>query len=311
MKAPGLHPDGYLKNDLTSDVSNPTVKNTAVGNGQTIVQFNPVISDQSSLRNLENGLLILPPDGVHKPIGSFANFGTPWDGVTISGERPEIHALRPFRLYDDDNFGLNRAPLPRNDLIDDTFKNVYKPAFIEAVDAANFKGQDYNPSKTVDFYRNYPVEVGLGFPVYILGPGIWDDAINLTDSKPLWVGNLIAGYQGEVGDDRDPSSEELMEGITPESRRYSIVYVENIRDQIDAVIRNPSADNTAMNSEIARNIKLTAAHEIGHMPGGGDETSHHAENMLMDEDGYGSDNGLNFSPKSILRFRKTNQWQQP
>ena len=85
----------------------------------------------------------------------------------------------------------------------------------------------------------------------------------------------------------------------------------NVLDQNDAVIRNASADNTAMNSEIARNIKLTAAHEIGHMPRGGDETSHHAENMLMDEDGYGSDNGLKFSPKSILRFRKTNQWQQP
>jgi hypothetical protein len=311
MKAPELHSDGYLKNDLTSDVSSPTVKNTVIGNGQTIVQFNPVITDQSSLRNLENGTLILPPSGSHQPVGSFANNGTPWDGVTISGEHPEIQPWQPFRLYDDDDFGLNRAPLPRNDLIDDTFKNVYKPAFIEVVDAANFKGQDYNPNKTVDFYRNYPVMIGLGFPLYIQTPGIWDDAISLTDSKPLWVGNLIAGYQGEVGDDRDPNNDALMEGITPESRRYSIVYVEAVRDHNDTVIRNRSANNSAMNLEISRNIKLTAAHEIGHMPGGGDEASHHAENMLMDEDGYDSENGLQFSPKSISRFRKTNQWQQP
>ena len=298
MRGPGLHSDGFLKNDLTADVSSPTVKNTIVGNGQTIVQFNPAISDQSSLRTLENGTLILPPNGTHTPIGSFANYGIPWDGVTISGEHPEIQAWQSFRLYDDDDFGLNRAPLPRNDLIDDTFKNVYKPAFIEVVDAAYFKGHDYDPNKFVDFNRNYPVMVGLGFPLYILGPGIWDDAIDLTDSKPLWIGNLIAGYQGEVGDDHDPNSDAIMEGITPGTRRYSIAYVETIRDHNDVIIRYPTANNSAMNIEVARNIKLTAAHEIGHMPGGGNEASHHSEGKLMDKVGY--DAGFEFSAKSIL-----------
>jgi len=47
------------------------------------------------------------------------------------------------------------------------------------------------------------------------------------------------------------------------------------------------------------------------MPGGGNKTSHHAENMLMGEDAYLSENGHKLSAKSILRFRKTNQWQQP
>ena len=297
---------GYKKNDLHASNPNPTVGNGVINSAETETTF-PIseVSDQSSFFNLENGHIFLR--GVtHDVVGTIVTGGI--DYVRISGNHTLITSGSGLRLYDDDDYGLNRAPLPRNDLVDDTFKNVYKPAFIEVVDAANFKGQDYNPSKTVDFYRNHPVMVG---PQGFQSPSVWDDAINLTDSKPLWVGNLIAGYQGNVGDDRDPSSEGLMEGITPGSRRYSIVYVENVRDQNDAVIRNASADNTAMNSEIARNIKLTAAHEIGHMPRGGDETSHHAENMLMDEDGYGSDNGLKFSPKSILRFRKTNQWQQP
>jgi len=74
---------------------------------------------------------------------------------------------------------------------------------------------------------------------------------------------------------------------------------------------NSSFNNAATNSEIIRNLKLTAAHEIGHMPGGGNKTSHHAENMLMGEDAYLSENGHKLSAKSILRFRKTNQWQQP
>jgi hypothetical protein len=140
-------------------------------------------------------------------------------------------------------------------------------------------------------------------------PGVWDDAINLTDSKQLWVGNLIAGYQGNIGEDKDPNVEDFVEGITPGNREYSIVYVEMVREHLDPLFRNPGFDNTQLNEELRKNIVLTSAHEIGHMPGGGNESSHHAEKQLMGDGGYGNDDS--FSPSSIFRFRKTYSWRQP
>ena len=308
MKAPGLHADGYLKNDLTSDVSSPTVKNSLIANGETIVQFLPVITDQSSLRNLENGTFILPPSGVYNQFIAFANNGPLGDGVTISGAHPEIQPGRPFRLYDDDDFGLNRAPLPRNDLIDDVVQNVYKTGFIEVVNAANFKGQDYNNDKYVEFHQNHPCVV------HPLNPFaqrlVWEDAKNLSDSNLLWVANLVAGYQNESNRDFDPKTEEFDEGLTPAAtRRYSIVYVEAVRDTIDGSFRNPSQNNSSLNDEIFKNMKLTAAHEIGHMPGT-DPDIHHTEGHLMGDGGYGNE-GQYFTPATLLRFRKTNKWQQP
>ena len=125
----------------------------------------------------------------------------------------------------------------------------------------------------------------------------------------MWVGNLIAGYQGEVADDNDPNTYTGMEGITRGNREYSIVYVETIRDQLDSQFRNFPNQNALTNTYLKRHLSLTAAHEIGHMPGGGGETSHHFEGLLMGETGY--DEGTVFSPLTIKRFRSTEKWQQP
>jgi hypothetical protein len=308
MEAIPVDQYGYKRNDLSRDLYPPVIRNrsysTTTGNTSFVIDM---ITDQSSFSDLQNGQIIVQSNS-HTVIGTDADQGqnsTGYYSLTVSGDYSNVPVNSEFRLYDDDDFGLNRPPLPRNDLIDDTFKSLFRPAFIEVVDAANFKGQDYNPSKTVEFHRNHPVMIG---PWGNQSPGVWDDAINLTDTKSLWVGNLIAGYQGEVGDDRDPSSENFIEGITPGSRNYSVVYVEVIRDKLDGVLRSPHANITTLNNELGKNLKLTGAHEIAHMPGGGNEASHHGEMGLME--GYGNGEEY-FMPQTVLRFRNTEKWQQP
>ncbi len=299
------------KNDLTSDVSNPTVKNTVIGNGQTIVQFNPTISDQSSLRNLEHGTLILPPNGSHQPIGSFANSGTPWDGVTISQAHPEIQVGRPFRLYDDDDFGLNRAPLPRNDLVDDRIKGVYRPAFIEVMDA-----NPWNDHKTVDFYRNHPPAVGNFLTGYDYG--ILDDALDakLEGNKNLWCASVMVAYQPGPSDNDPHDETDVNTGTTvgdsvgfSGKARVSIIYSEVLRDLIDDMLRNGSITI----QEYEQRLRLTAAHEIGHQPlyGSGEAVQHGELGLMQDggHDGLGATD-TPFAAKSVKRFRSVHYWRQ-
>jgi hypothetical protein len=240
---------GYKRNDLSADTPNPVINAATLDSNGTGTVFNiSPISDASSFISLENGDIIF--QSMKRP-ATGSGEALEEHFVTVHGNYTSVPIGSGFRLYDDDDFGLNREPLPRNDLVDDTMKNVYKEAFIDVIDTADFKGQDFNPNKTVDFYRNHPVMIGSwGFQT----PGVWDDAINLVDSKPLWVANLIAGYQGEVGDDRDPKNENYIEGITPGLRNYTIVYVEVVRDRLDDIFRNPLANGLTINIELDRNI---------------------------------------------------------
>lgn len=50
----------------------------------------------------------------------------------------------------------------------------------------------------------------------------------------------------------------------------------------------------------------TVAHEIGHAPGRKGEAADHDEGDLMQDGGAYID--VDFSPRTILRFRNTEQW---
>jgi hypothetical protein len=295
---------GYKRNDLSADLT-PLVfsANYNAVSARTDIRI-PPISDRSSFEALDNGKLIVQSQS-HPVLATYVQIPETDNihHVQIAGDHSGIPQNAGFRVYDDDDSGLNAPPLPRLDLVNETFKNAYKSAFIEVMDAA-----EYNPRKIVEFYRNHPVMVGAqGFQ----NPGVWDDAIDLSDSRSLWVGNVVTGYQGNVAEDKDPNTEDAIEGITPGSRKYSVVYVEVIREALDSLFRNPGFDNTQLNQELNKNITLTAAHELGHMPGGGNETSHHDENQLMGSGGYSNADSASISPTTTLRIRNTEKWQQP
>ena len=197
-------------------------------------------------------------------------------------------------------------------------KNVYKKAFVDVVDAGT-----WNETKEISFYRNAPELVGA----LQLSYGVWADALDskLVGNENLWCATIIAGYQGKVNLDSDPATEgPPTEGITAvrmvngqpyttDEARYSIVWVENVRDTLDVIFRNTNEDNNALNVEIVRRIKLTAAHEIGHQPHYMLGEAQHDEGGLMQEGGDGSiGGGVNseFKAKSVKRFRSVHKWRE-
>jgi hypothetical protein len=318
------YPGGDLRNDLTSDMGSPTIQQVFAANDLTTFYI-PSISDGTSFTTLQNGTLKFPGVGdSSSPSNTIQNISSGVDAIQVVGNKGHIQPGATFRLYDDDGFGLNGPPLPRNDLVDDRIKGVYRPAFIEVMDA-----NPWNDHKTVDFYRNYPPVLGpllIGGLLGSLSYGVLDDALDakLEGNKNLWCASVIVAYQ-PGGGDSDPNDEELgvITGVTvgdsPQisgvtlgflgKARVSIVYSEVVRDQIDDLLRNGAATI----QEYEQRLRLTAAHEIGHQPLYGiGETTQHAENGLMADGGH---NGLGaadtpFSALSIKRFRNVNQWRQ-
>jgi hypothetical protein len=93
----------------------------------------------------------------------------------------------------------------------------------------------------------------------------------------------------------------------------SIVWVENVRDTLDVNFRNPNEDKNALNMEIVRRVKLTAAHEIGHQPHYLLGEAHHEEGGLMQEggdDSVGGGENSEFSAASVKRFRSLHKWRE-
>jgi len=59
-------------------------------------------------------------------------------------------------------------------------------------------------------------------------------------------------------------------------------------------------------------IAAVSSHEMGHQPGKSTGDEEHAEMGLMREGGPDPENpsSLQFSPKSIMRFRETKNWSK-
>ncbi len=314
---------GNKRNDLNSDREAPIIHGIFTGNGNAFTEYQiDYVNDLTSFESLENGrfkvggvfhdvsLTRKVPPGVDQDAESY---------VTLTGTQTGISANMGYRLYDDDGFGLAANPLPRTDLIsDDIVKNVYRPAFIEIVDANSY-GNLYNSNKIVEFFRNHPLVVGT---FANQNAGVWDDAKDIFGKKSLWAATVVAGYQGDVNADGDPYSEGPPDdGLTPGrsptfhgDAKYSVVFVEHNRDILESNFRNTPNDHPALNTEVDLRIKLTAAHEIGHHPQFLLANAHHDEGALMQEGGYKGFGNVGpdtkFSPDSIKRFRSTLSWQK-
>lgn len=303
------HAFGYQKNDLSADNPNPVIDAVSLNfsGTNTIFTISP-ITDSSSFLNLENGHINV--QSVEHPVTG-AGILNGDHVVSVAGDFTSVQPGSTFRLYDDDEFGLNRDSLPRTELVDELIQKVYRPAFIEVVDASKYSPTvDYNPDKHVSFRKNHPAVVPYLSSLHL----VWEDSKNCYDKQECWVANLIAGYQNSHEDDADPRVEGGSDGLTPAaSRRFSVVYVETVRDTTaDSGFRNLPNKNKEFNEKLVIDLKLTAAHELGHMPGGQSGAQHHDELQLMGEGGASfNENGETFSAKTIRRFRLTRTWQQP
>lgn len=324
----GIPVDSYGNklNDLHQTQQPPTVTSITYDPDTDLTKFKiPKPADLSSFSKIEDGKLKIA--GIFHPVESTSQVTTnpPYNPngsgsayteyfVFLKGDHSSIPVGSGFRLYDDDDVGLSDSPLPRTDLVNETMKNYYKPAFIDVVDAAiEDPAKDHNPRKYVTFKAND--DVSSLFTVA-------DDAIDLTDRKELWTCPLVACYQREQEVDIDPNTYSAGEneaagfGLTTNfstfpNREISTVYVETCRDRVTETIRNVPYANVSTESMIT----AVSAHEMGHQPGSGDSDGEiaHAEFGLMTAGVAGNllgANALKFNAPSILRFRIAQRWSE-
>ena len=298
MAAIPVDPFGYKRNDLSWNLSVPTVRNVLFDSAAATTSFViDAITDQSSFSVLENGRMIV--QSIVHPVVSTAPFS-----VTVAGDQSSVPVNSGFRLYDDDDRGTDAPSLPRTNLVNQQMKDYFKTAFIEVRDLGGF-----NLDKYVSFLPTEDV-----FSIFTT----LDDKKepNVNDANPLWVCHLIAAYQGPMDADSDPSgiNESIRLGETADHGGigHSAVYVEDCRETFAGVITGNTGDQARL--RLNKWITATAAHEMAHHPGTQTEEQDHAEAKLMSSSNEDVSTlfpeSAIFSPKTVLRFRTSNRWSE-
>lgn len=295
---------GYKRNDLSHDLSSPAII-TKLSDGTSTSFGIPAITDRSSFSNLENGRIIVQSTE-HPVIGTILFGNTHF--VQVSGDLSNVPLGSGFLLYDDDDFGLDAAPLPRNNLVDELMKSFFKPSFIEITDSGSF-----NTRKTVSFRINDDLQSST----------VVNSSKDLSEQDALWVCQLTAAYQFNYEEDGDPIGEERTFGGTRQFSNYdhSTVFIETCRDQYDhdfRLVAQGGNPQTGVNARINLRdyISAIASHEMGHQPGNISGDAEHEEGGIME--GRPLKMGINplspkmveFLAKSVLRFRKTHNWSK-
>jgi hypothetical protein len=209
-----------------------------------------------------------------------------------------------LRVTDDDDKHLDKLGLPkplpmdaRNGDIVSGIMGKFAPAYIQ-VEVTNALG--LNPKKTIPFENNaWPWTPFTNL----------DDAKDLTDQPDFWTHEVVFAYQPKESEDADPSEGEVAYGVTDSTLGFSLLFVEIIRER--GIGNNPIIFTESQKEEVRADYKNlilgTLAHEIGHVPLGFPEESSHGEFGLMQK-GAGDINKLDFTPKTIRRFRSGVSW---
>jgi hypothetical protein len=267
--------------------------------GQSTLTTDTVFGDD--VNRFEHGTITI--NGVNYPvIGNTGNYLS-HDQVVITGT-PTSGAVveKSFTIVDDDEDFLPTgwSPLmPRFGLVTNSLISKYSPAYILVVDAAS-----YNTHTTVPFVLNEDESTYFSF---------YSNYNDVRQSKDLitsatcWSHLLVACYQPGTIEDDDPNTELPSSGVTVPSfllEKFSLVFLETIRDREDFNLRNPITRSLAQ-ADFLNQVTNVMAHEIGHTPGNQTPKQDHNELGLM---GDGATVGPNFLAPTILRFRKSHTW---
>jgi hypothetical protein len=300
---------GYKRNDLSSDLNIAKIlaasPSTIGGNTTTTFTIPYGIIDEGSYESLDNffnyGRMIV--QSVEHPVIS-ADFLPSF--VTVYGNHTGVPINSEFRLYDDDDYGLDAPPLPRLDLVNDLMKSFFKPSFIEVIDSGGM-----NLDKIIPFKKNDDLQ----------SVSLVNSKKDLTERDGIWICPLTTAYQYNYAEDWDPLDEEPTFGGTRPfgNNDRSTVFVETCRDHYDQSFRVVEQGGTPeigieARKDLKNYITATASHEMGHQPNGVSGLDHHDEGGLMAGGTSGIDPEIpekeSFSPKSIQRFRKTHNWSK-
>jgi len=208
-------------------------------------------------------------------------------------------AGKSAHIFDDDKPNYKITRLPKFDLVNQSVKKRFKPAYVMLVDV-NSQSPKWNKRKLVAFRLNLDAWSGWS---------TLSAARDLYDEEMFWVQLIVSSYQPWVSADGDPDSwkdrafyEDRTRGVTWESKRgysnLSAIFLETIRDT------PTSAKGTSLRKIVQDELDLIVAHETGHPPGLFDEEDDHAEGKLMAKD---IDAAI-FAYRSLDRFRRTSKW---
>ena len=223
---------------------------------------------------------------------SALTFASPVDAATQA--QMTNHA---FTIVDDDGRGLpaDYSPmLPRQIPITDQLRARFVTSYVELKDVGSL-----NTSTEVPFEAN-------AVPALLTS---MDDARNVEDSDGYWNHLIIAAYQPEVGEDRDPNSEEYTMGTTnPWTPKRSAIYLETIRDQYHLGLNTVASPAVQAQSQawFKRDVQGCIAHETAHAPSGFLDDDH-SEGGLIGAGEVDIDTHV-FEPVTVRRFRNTLSW---
>ncbi len=225
--------------------------------------------------------------------------GSNWVTLIETVQSTPAGFIGAVEIFDDDDRGLTSPALPKTGLITQGVKDIYKRAYIDVVERTQ------NPTKTI------PFKLYTSVASRVLYDSSLNNAIDTDgdDTGAFWNHYLIAAYQPHKSAADDPIGA-VTEGATLPAGfgvRFSVVFVETIRDRIAGVVDLNVA-------EFSRRLDEIVAHEIGHSPNdpgsffgdlfGG---SSHPESGLMADEAPQH----HFSAESLKRFRQVYRWQDP
>jgi hypothetical protein len=294
---------GYKRNDLSSDLVSPEILSVSSAMlGTTTYGIPSGILDQDSYLTLgnSNNLGSMIVQSLVHPVVSTSPFT-----VTVLGNQTNVPINSEFRLYDDDDHGLNSPPLPHLTLVNELMKSFFRPGFIEIVDSGGM-----NLNKIIPFKKNDDLQ----------GSTLVNSNNDLLEKDGVWVAPITSAYQFSYTSDGEPNIEIPTLGATRSfgTNQRATVFVENCRESYESNFRTVDEGGVPEIGDDSR-LKLkdfivaTAAHEIGHEPEntlGPNILNDHNELGLMSEGGAlpASPEDEKFTAKSFLRFRKTRGW---
>ena len=229
--------------------------------------------------------------------------------VTLIGEPSSAQqSVLAWNIVDDDSRGLSADNLPvlhRLNLISDSVKQKYEPAYITIVDVDEL---GLNPDKIVAFDLNL-TDFDQTFNTSSINDE--DNLAAHAKDEAFWNQLVVASYQGRLDNDADPNLGEspIDAGLNMDnvySEKYATVFLEGARELYYAMFKSSDPDTVSLGNELLReDICKVVAHEIGHSPGPPSPDADHNEGGLMRSD-YGPSD---FSAKTLKRFREANSWR--
>ena len=222
-----------------------------------------------------------------------------------------------IRIAEDDDTFMSYHNLPptlpmnhNSDWLTEKMAPEFALAYIQLID---LNAEGHNPNQLIPFKLHWHPRTFWGYYPF-------DDDQDVTNRSSFWAHTVVFAYQPTEDEDKDPDNERETRGLTvtgPRIDAHSMIFMETIRDNLfsqDNFIWAMNRENYEQGIETRRQhyfntIPGVTAHEIAHGPSRGARSDHDEGGLMGDWNNTGL-RGLDFSAKTIKRFRSAHSWEE-